>query len=288
MKANISVIIPLYNKEQSIERAITSVLYQTDPYFELIIVDDGSTDNSVKIVHQFDDERIQLIQQTNAGPSAARNTGVQNAKTDWIVFLDGDDEFLPNALEHFRLLSVVHKDVDIFDCGRYIRNSQTTDLLYHPIRGYVKNNLRECFYAIISPGAGHSFIRKSLLLQFPYDERFRRYEDAELLIRLLPNSRVYSSNVPVEIHNCIYSSASNARSNIQEDYVGHLDFGIGGFWAKMCVFRTYMEEKEHYPQEVKKLYPDIHKRYDLYLAYIFITKFRKLFKKVIIKMYSPR
>ena len=119
MKPEISVIIPLYNKGQIIERTVKSVLCQSYPHFELIIVDDGSTDNSVEIVRQFDDERIQLIQQPNAGPSAARNTGVRNAKTEWIVFLDGDDEFLPNALAIFWNLKKRYKGADI--CSRKIR-----------------------------------------------------------------------------------------------------------------------------------------------------------------------
>ena len=100
----ISVIIPLYNKEQIIEKCIQSVLTQDYDDFEVVIVNDGSTDRSAEIVKRIDDSRIRLIEQENGGPSKARNIGVKNAKGDWIVFLDADDEFLLGALNYFRSL----------------------------------------------------------------------------------------------------------------------------------------------------------------------------------------
>ena len=88
----ISVVIPLYNKEASIKQALMSVLSQSYQEFEVVIVDDGSTDNSVAKVEEIQDSRIRLIRQENGGPSKARNTGVKNAKGEWILFLDADDE----------------------------------------------------------------------------------------------------------------------------------------------------------------------------------------------------
>ncbi|MDY0387773.1 MAG: glycosyltransferase family A protein [Methanolobus sp.] len=95
----ISVVIPLYNKEPYIKRAIDSVLSQKIEDFELIIVDDGSTDKSAEVVQSINDERIKLMQQENAGVSAARNRGIKEAKADLIAFLDADDEWLPDFLE---------------------------------------------------------------------------------------------------------------------------------------------------------------------------------------------
>lgn len=86
-----SVIIPLYNKEQYIARAIDSVLGQTIHDFELIIIDDGSTDRSAAVVKQYADPRIRIIQQDNSGVSAARNRGAQEARHEYIAFLDADD-----------------------------------------------------------------------------------------------------------------------------------------------------------------------------------------------------
>lgn len=95
----VSVVIPLYNKELHIERTINSVLAQNIQDFELLIIDDGSTDKSAEVVKSFTDPRILLIHQENAGVSAARNRGIKEAKADLIAFLDADDEWTPSFLE---------------------------------------------------------------------------------------------------------------------------------------------------------------------------------------------
>ncbi|UGB28717.1 glycosyltransferase family 2 protein [Metabacillus sp. B2-18] len=95
----VTVVIPLYNKENYIKRAVQSVLSQTVQTFEIVIIDDGSTDNSYNIVAEIRDPRIRVIQQNNAGASAARNRGIEEAKTSLIAFLDADDEWKPTFLE---------------------------------------------------------------------------------------------------------------------------------------------------------------------------------------------
>lgn len=95
----ISVIIPLYNKAQHIARTLDSVFAQSFVDFEVIVVDDGSTDNGADIVRDYHDRRFRLIQQKNAGPGAARNRGIREARADYITFLDADDEWLPGFLE---------------------------------------------------------------------------------------------------------------------------------------------------------------------------------------------
>lgn len=99
----ISVIIPLYNKEHFVKDTIESVLSQTYNDFELIIINDGSTDKSVNIVSEFNDPRIKIVNQDNAGVSAARNHGLKIAKGDFISFLDADDtwrtDFLGTMIE---------------------------------------------------------------------------------------------------------------------------------------------------------------------------------------------
>jgi glycosyltransferase involved in cell wall biosynthesis len=95
---SISVVIPVYNCEKYVGRAIQSVLDQTQAPGEIIVVDDGSTDNTVNAVRSFGD-RVVLLQQANAGVSAARNAGIQQAKGNWIGLLDGDDQWLPEKLQ---------------------------------------------------------------------------------------------------------------------------------------------------------------------------------------------
>lgn len=94
-----SVVVPLYNKEDTVARALESVLNQTVQDFEVVVVNDGSTDKGRDLVERMDEPRIRLVHQTNRGVSAARNFGVSESKSEWIAFLDADDEWLPGFLE---------------------------------------------------------------------------------------------------------------------------------------------------------------------------------------------
>lgn len=94
----VSVVIPTYNRGRFIKNAIMSVLAQTYKDYEIIVVDDGSTDDTWKIVKKFGD-KVRYIYQKNRGPSAARNTGIKHANGKYIAFLDSDDRFLPKKLE---------------------------------------------------------------------------------------------------------------------------------------------------------------------------------------------
>ena len=105
----ISVIIPLYNKEDYISRAIDSVLRQTFKDFELIIVNDGSTDQGPGIARNFHDRRIRVIDQQNSGEGAARNRGVAEARAELVAFLDADDEWESSFL-HCHLVKKVCKE----------------------------------------------------------------------------------------------------------------------------------------------------------------------------------
>lgn len=94
----VSIMMPAYNAEIYIGEAINSVLSQSYPYWELIVVDDGSTDATAKIVETFEDPRIKLFRQLNGGESSARNTALQNMHGEFVAFLDSDDIYLPEHL----------------------------------------------------------------------------------------------------------------------------------------------------------------------------------------------
>lgn len=98
MTMTIGVVIPAYNSANYIRRAIDSVLAQTHQTDEIIVVDDGSTDDTATVVGGYG-SRVKLIRQANAGASVARNTGIKAATSEWIAFLDSDDEWLPEKLE---------------------------------------------------------------------------------------------------------------------------------------------------------------------------------------------
>ena len=110
----ISVVIPLYNKESTIERTVNSVLAQTVNDWELIVVDDGSSDNGPASVKQFEDRRIRLVTQANAGVSAARNRGVDLSNSDIVAFVDADDYWDPSHLSNLLELVKRFPEASIF------------------------------------------------------------------------------------------------------------------------------------------------------------------------------
>lgn len=135
MHPRLSVVIPLYNKARYLPKTLKSVLAQSFAEFELIVVDDGSTDGSRRIVEGIGDSRIRYLYQDNAGVSAARNRGVREARTELIAFLDADDEWYPDHLSHlyklhedFSAAGLYSNDYEIWASG----NSPPNDL--HPRR----------------------------------------------------------------------------------------------------------------------------------------------------------
>jgi len=127
--SDISVVIPLFNKEDTISRAIESVLNQSILPFELIIVNDGSMDNSAGIVKKIQEKssRVKLIQQENKGVSTARNVGVKHVKTSFVSFLDADDEWMPDYIENLLKLINHTPHADLYSLrfqyyidGRYL------------------------------------------------------------------------------------------------------------------------------------------------------------------------
>jgi hypothetical protein len=134
----ISVIIPLYNKAATIDRALASVLEQSHAANEIVVVDDGSHDEGIERISKFNDPRIRLIQQPNSGVSAARNRGIDAATGDVLAFLDADDHWLPGHLRAIAALADSHPHCDVFGTSYLIRTGHGADR--HPL-------IRACHFA---------------------------------------------------------------------------------------------------------------------------------------------
>ncbi len=260
----ISVIIPLYNKEPIIERSLRSVLSQDYDDFEVIVVNDGSTDHSADIVRSFNDSRIKLIEQENGGPSKARNTGTKHAKGEWIVFLDADDELLPGALRVFHRLSEEHPEIEMFCCTSVHRiKGQTGKAPLGLKEGFLRNPYAALFLGYYGTHTGDFMVSQRVALACLFDENIRRFEDVECLFRIYKKTKVYLSPEPVLIENGDYTAASHARKDIREDFVGHLDFRGKSFWERMCLYLLFIGERNHYDTQARVLYPKLYYRYDL-------------------------
>ena len=138
----VSIIIPVYNGEKFISKAIESALNQTYKPIEIIVVDDGSTDKTEEIVKQYN---VKYFYQDNSGPSTARNRGISIAKGEYIAFLDADDIYLPNKIE--RQILEFKKDNDLGVVYNSVRNIDENDNLGDILSGEIVLENREDFYA---------------------------------------------------------------------------------------------------------------------------------------------
>jgi glycosyltransferase involved in cell wall biosynthesis len=114
---DVSVVVPLYNKAEYIERAISSLLKQTYPDFEVVVVDDGSTDGGADIVTEIAEPRVRMVRQENKGEGAARNRGIRESRGSLIAMLDADDEWDPEFLESVVALAQRFPDAGIYATG---------------------------------------------------------------------------------------------------------------------------------------------------------------------------
>ncbi|AKB39127.1 glycosyltransferase family 2 protein [Methanosarcina mazei] len=184
----VSVVIPLYNKEPHIGQALNSVLNQTFQEFEVIIIDDGSTDKSAEIVKNFTDSRIRLIQQENAGVSAARNRGIEEAKADLVAFLDADDEWTPSFLATILGLRNKYPEAGAYATA-YINCYHDEKFIkprYHfipesPWEGLLPNYFRSVAFGDMLVSTSAVCIPKDKLLEFGgFLEGVWRWEDSDL------------------------------------------------------------------------------------------------------------
>lgn len=209
----VSVIIPLYNAEMYISETITSVLNQTYTNIETIIIDDGSTDQSLHVAKQFESEKLKIFSQSNKGVSETRNYGIQLAKGTYIQFLDADDLIEKTKIERqvAEVKNMANKPA--FVCSTWARVSDDSMLSTLSIH---KPKLDELPIDFI---AGDNFIplmsglilRESLLQAKGFDPKMTHIEDVNLLIRLyhLNHHFIYAeTKVPLFYYREVASSAS--------------------------------------------------------------------------------
>jgi glycosyltransferase involved in cell wall biosynthesis len=227
MNVCVSVIIPLYNKAPYIARAIDSVLQQRYGDFELIIVDDGSTDEGPSLVRAYSDPRVKLVTQPNAGPGAARNRGIELAQGELLAFLDADDEWLPTFLEESLMLLRQHgHEVALISSCYYALPKGNSLAMDWRTRGLVDGVYQvdaamnpELFVALlayISPCT--TLVRKAIVIKYGgyyAQERCLYGEDAHLWMKVLLNHAVAVDLTPRVM---VHTEASALSGNLSASY----------------------------------------------------------------------
>ena len=200
--SEVSVIIPLYNKGRFIKRALDSVFSQTYKDYEVVVIDDGSTDDGPEIVKHYSDSRLRLIHQANAGPGAARNRGMRESSGRFLVFLDADDEWFEGFLEVSFKTLVSNADCDVTAMS-YFLGAERKDAS-GIFRGYgmVEGPWRltkdisdyELKYAIYIFHSSSTLCRREVLERYGgfYCKNNCRYgEDYYLWLQVMLNHRIY-------------------------------------------------------------------------------------------------
>lgn len=185
MSPTISVVIPAYNAAHLLDRSIASVLDQSHPVDEVLVVDDGSSDNTAEVVARYD-APVRLVSKPNGGAASARNAGVRAATSEWIAFLDADDRWLPEKVERVLALAagqpeagLLYTDAEVIgldgrSTGRFLEDKG-------PVTGWAFERLLSSFFVLPSTVVA----RRSLLIEAGlFNETMRHAEDYDLCLRL--------------------------------------------------------------------------------------------------------
>jgi glycosyltransferase involved in cell wall biosynthesis len=221
-----SIIVPLYNKAPYITKAINSVINQTIPDFELIIVNDGSTDKSLQLAREINDDRIRIINQENHGVSVARNNGVQKASFDYIAFLDADDWWESNYLAEMHKLIAKYPDAGIWAAkyfkvkygGKTEANIGVEKEFYDGCINYFKVYAKTMWMPITSSSF---IIRKHIFEQFGgFNPNLKLGEDFHLWSRIALKYKIAFLNKPLIYYNQDVD-IKNRAIGIQKIYAPH-------------------------------------------------------------------
>lgn len=222
----ISIVIPTYNKKYSIESTIDSVLRQSCQDFEVLVVDDGSTDGSADVVHEIQDPRIRLIQKTNGGVSSARNEGIRQSRFEHIAFLDGDDLWEPDFLQEIAQMIEDFPDVGIYGTSYCFMKKGEKIPADKP--------LPSGFYGVIDNSdwtLGHIYCstavccKKSALEEVGmFDERIAYGEDLDVWWRIMLRYPAAYSNKPLAVYRFDEENrAMNKKISLEKLYIYYFE-----------------------------------------------------------------
>lgn len=226
-KIEISVVIPLYNKKQSVLETMKSALNQKFDNYEIIVVDDGSTDHSAELVETIKDEKLKLYRKKNTGVSDTRNFGIAKAQGDYIAFLDADDLWDDLYLER------LHRMIESApECGMFVQNYQTVrfdDLPIHPDqhqKGHIEiyKNWEEVFYEMPMVTPAIAVNKRKFVESGCFDTSLTIGEDLEAWLRMALQYAVCYLN---ETHVLVVQFSKEYHSRIvPKDYTKHYTYKL--------------------------------------------------------------
>lgn len=227
---NVSVVIPVYNAEKFVARTIGSVLSQTYRDFEIVVVDDGSTDNSVEEVLKFNDHRIRLIRKPNGGVSSARNIGVKNARGKWIAFIDADDEWKPDKLKLQMDCIECHPDIKWCIClfSVYLNGVLLRNVCAPSSKLFSSENvIRDVLELVANAQPVHTITVLALKSEIEkaglFDEHLKVGEDIDLWLRIAINNP-QACFIRQHLANYHFANEQSLTSTTDRDKLSKIDY----------------------------------------------------------------
>ncbi|OCG44233.1 hypothetical protein A9G35_08310 [Gilliamella sp. Choc5-1] len=226
MSPVISIIVPVYNCDNFLEKSITSLINQTFENIEIICINDGSIDNSLDILNNFSkkDKRIIVIDQENNGPAEARNKGLKKSRGEYIMFCDSDDWYEPAMCEKM-LETIRSKSVDLVICScNVVKDEQTynlrdSDIDYHKLTYYGLHSLTYPFKTRVNSVLWNKIFKKSIIEQYNIDFPSGYYHDDMVFVLqyLCCSKTIYA----IDIH--LYNYLLRSNSIMHQTYFSPKD-----------------------------------------------------------------
>lgn len=224
-RVKFSIVIPVYNKEKHIINTIQSVIDQEFVDYEIVIVDDGSTDKSITYLKSLNNCKINIYHQNNSGVSSARNRGIKQSKGEFILFLDADDIWKNNHIKIINSLIDEFPLNSVFSSGFAIKNNDRVTKIQKVDAGIVDNYFKQ---AIIAPVVHTSSIciRKNVFNDLDaFNEQITHGEDIELWARLARNYQiVLAKEVSAYYLKGLDNQATKSMSKLEKSIVNYVDF----------------------------------------------------------------
>lgn len=235
-----TVIIPLYNKGKFIYETVSSVLSQSFRNFEIIIVNDGSTDNSLEVINKFKDPRIKIFNISNSGVSSARNFGIFKSTNEWIAFLDADDLWDINYLEEsYKIISNI-KSVNVIATNYY---KYFTDYKKTLVYNTISSGFVESYLKINCITSSSVIIHKSVFNHIGiFDTRLKYGEDQHMWLRINIKYRTYFNNKPL-----VYYRMTDHK-------IGNYNFQNKDIFKDLVFFINSLESLDIYWNEYRSRY----------------------------------
>lgn len=230
----ISIIVPLYNKEFCIRDTIESILSQSYTNYELIIINDGSTDCSLHIVSDISDNRIRIINKSNEGVSATRNRGIKEAKGDYILFLDADDYLYPDGMQTLIDLKNKYPDAQIYT-GNF--ETQKTNSFHKMCKlqqeGYINDPFKLKWHKTWDMRLGSFIMDRKCFETIPkFHPIMTIGEDVYFTDFIFEKCKIAYSPSVIMKYNRNNSSLSLKNYPIEKCLSAYLDLSIGNFYQK--------------------------------------------------------